>query len=142
MPDLEPIRKRRRIYFSSGYWWLFDPRRDKQLRLDPEIAQCGWNVSELCQNLGIGKRTFSRMIEEDLGVGPKRWLRKIRIIVACHLLREDCKIEAVAHKLGFLHASDFTREFKKLTGVSPSRYMKAEYSDQRDICASLRGSGA
>lgn len=128
MFDLEPTRKRRRVYFSSGYWWLFDPERDRNLRLDPKIAQCGWNVGRLCQSLGVGKRTFSRMVTDGLGVSSKRWLREIRIIAAYHLLREDCKIEVVAQALGFLHVSDFTREFKKLVGVSPSCYIKSEYS--------------
>ncbi|MEO8616439.1 MAG: AraC family transcriptional regulator [Luteolibacter sp.] len=128
MTALEPTRKRQRIYFSGGYWWLSDPERDRNFRLDPEIAQCGWNVSRLCENLGLGKRTFSRMVDEGLGVSSKRWLREIRITAACHLLREECKIEVVAQALGFRHLSDFTREFKKMVGVSPSRYMKAELS--------------
>lgn len=128
MTALEPVRKRQRIYFSRGYWWLFDPSRDSNLQLDSKIVQCGWNVGRLCQSLGIGKRTFTRLIEESLGISSKRWLREIRIISACHLLREEGKIEGVAETLGFPHASDFTREFKKLVGVSPSRYATLEYS--------------
>ncbi len=128
MNALKPPRKHRQIYFSAGCWWLSDPEQNRNLRLDPEIAQCGWNVGRLCEILGIGKRTFSRMVEEGLGISSKRWLREIRITTACHLLREDCKIEAVAQALGFHYISDFTREFKKMVGVSPSRYMKAEYA--------------
>lgn len=64
------------------------------------------------------------MVEEGLGITCKRWLREIRIVVACHLLREGNKIESVAQALGFRHVPDFTREFKKLLGVTPSHYMK------------------
>ncbi len=128
MNNLDSTLKSQRIYFSNGCWWLSHAGRDRSLRLDSRFAPCGWNVGRLCQNLGIGNRTFSRMVKEGLGVSPKRWLREIRINVACHLLREDCKIEVVAQTLGFMHASDFTREFKKMAGVSPSRYVKAEYS--------------
>jgi AraC-like DNA-binding protein len=125
---LESTRKRQRIHFSHGYWWLLDPDQDRNIRLDPKISQCGWNVGRLCQSLGFGKRTFSRMVKEGLGITGKRWLREIRIVTACHLLRQGDKIEAVAQTLGFRHVSDFTREFKKLMGVPPSRYMKAEHS--------------
>ena len=134
---LEPTRKRQRILFFNGWWWLFDPEQDRNVRLDPKIAECGWNVGRLCRSLGIGKRTFSRMVEEGLGITGKRWLREIRIVTACHLLREGDKIEAVAQALGFRHVSDFTREFKKLVGVPPSSYMRAEHSRSigfRQLC--------
>ncbi len=119
---------RRRIRFFSGSWWLTGSDHAQSFRLDARIQQCGWNVSQLCGDLGIGKRTFSRMVEEGLGITSKRWLREIRINSACHLLREECKIEVVAQALGFRHVSDFTREFKKLVGVSPSHYIRAERS--------------
>ena len=125
---LDPARKRQRIHFSHGRWWLFDPALGRNIRLDPIIARCGWNVGRLCQSLGIGRRTFSRMVEEGLGISCKRWLREIRIVIACHLLREGNKIESVAHALGFRHVSDFTKEFKKLVGVPPSLYVKAEHT--------------
>jgi AraC-like DNA-binding protein len=114
--------------FSNGSWWLIDPARERSLRLDAKIDQCGWNVGRLCRDLGIGKRTFFRLVEEGLGITSKRWLCEIRIVAAGHLLREDCKIEAVAQTLGFQHLSDFTREFKKRVGVSPSSFIKAELS--------------
>lgn len=126
--SLESPSTRRRIRFSNGSWWLIDPENGQGFRLDTRIKQCGWKVSRLCSDLGIGKRTFSRMVEEGLGITSKRWLREVRIVSACHLLREECKIEVVAHAIGFRHVSDFTREFKKLVGVAPSRYIQAEHS--------------
>ncbi len=125
---LESPPNRRRIRFSNGSWWLTGPDHGQGFRLDTRIKQCGWKVSRLCIDLGIGNRTFSRMVEEGLGITSKRWLREVRIVSACHLLREDSKIEVVAQALGFRHVSDFTREFKKLVGVSPSSYIRGENS--------------
>lgn len=121
-------RIRPRIVFSNGSWWLNDPDRERNLRLDAIIDQCGWNVGRLCRDLAIGKRTFSRLVEEGVGITSKRWLREIRIVAAGHLLREGCKIETVSQTLSFRHVPDFTREFKKLVGVSPSSFIKAEHS--------------
>lgn len=118
----------RRIRFSNGRWWLVDQEADRSIQLDPEIERCAWNVGILCKNLGIGCRTFSRLMEESLGITGKRWLRELRIVRACHLLREDCKIEGVARTLRFKHLPDFTLEFRKLLGVSPSEYMRRERS--------------
>lgn len=118
----------RKIVFLNGSWWFFDPEQNRNVRLDRLFERCEWNVGSLCDTLGIEKRTFARITERSLGINGKFWLRQIRIVAACHLLREEGKIEVVARALGFRDPSDFTREFKKLVGVSPSRYMKAEYS--------------
>lgn len=116
------------IAYSDGVWWLIYPDKRQSMPLNQSIKQCRWNVGCLCQSLSIGKRTFSRMVSDGLGITCKMWLRQIRIVAACHLLRENRKIEIIARELGFRHLSDFTKEFKKMVGVSPSFYMKAEYS--------------
>lgn len=118
----------KRIRFSDGSWWLQDPERQVVVCLDPMFEECEWNVGVLCKSLGIGKRTFARLVEDSLGLTPKAWLRKIRVVRACHMIREGGKIAPIAHKLGFLDYSDFTRDFKKLLGVSPSYVMRSEFS--------------
>ena len=115
-----------RILFSNGCWWLLDPELEKTIHLDPKFGLCNWNVGRLCKSLVIEKRTFTRLVEDSLGIAAKRWLREIRIVAACHLLREEGKIDNVARTLGFRYDSDFSHEFKKLVGVSPSHYRKAE----------------
>ena len=123
-----PFTCRQRIVFADGFWWFLDPDQNRCVWLDPRFEECGWRVGVLGESLGMGKRTFARVAEESLGITGKVWLRQIRIVAACHLLREQCKIAAVASRLGFGHAGDFTREFKALVGVSPSCYVKAEHS--------------
>lgn len=125
---LRPCQVERRISFDSGFWWYHDPIRDHAIRLDSLFSECKWNVAHLCQALGIGRRTFTRITEESIGITVKTWLRQIRIVKACHLLREGQKIEHLSHKLGFRHKSDFSHEFRKLLGLSPSAYAKSELS--------------
>jgi AraC-like DNA-binding protein len=117
---------RRRICFNGGFWWLIDPALGYDIRLNGEFSQCDWRIDRLCDCLGIGKRTFSRMVEEGIGTTAKHWLQEITIVAARHLLREEHKIEAVAKKLGFRHVFDFDKEFKKIMGVSPSRFRNSE----------------
>lgn len=107
------------------------------VRLDPMFRESKWNVSSLCGTLEIGYRTFARLVEDSLGITVKVWLRQIRIVSACHRLREGCKINSLAQQMGFRYESDFAREFKKLVGVSPSFYMKSEYSRSHGIRRNL-----
>ena len=117
---------RQKIVFYRGFWWFHDPGRNLRIKLDPMFQQCGWNVGMLCKSLGIGKRTFARVIEESLGITSKLWMRQIRIVTARHLLREGEKVKTLALRLGFANDSNFTRDFKDLMGVSPSEYTKSE----------------
>jgi AraC-like DNA-binding protein len=125
---ITPDPNLRKIVFSNGFWWFVDPEKDGAVQLDRIFQNCEWRLGNLCVSLGVEKRTFARITERSLGINGKVWLRQIRIVTASHMLREDCKIESVMQTLGFRHASDFTREFKKLMGVSPSRYVKEEYA--------------
>jgi AraC-like DNA-binding protein len=125
---LEIANKIRQIRFMNGHWWLTDSEQDRKTRLDPEFLSCHWCVDSLSKKLGIGNRTFSRLIEESLGITGKRWLCQIRINVAWYLLRQGSKVEVVAIEPGFSSASNFAREFKKQIGVSPSHFVKTEFA--------------
>lgn len=126
--SIRPCQTERRISCDNGFWWYHDPGKKNAIRLDSLFTECKWNVSLLCRTLGIGRRTFTRVTEESIGITVKAWLRQIRIVKACHLLREGQEIRHLSRKLGFRHKSDFSHEFWKLVGLSPSAYAKSEQS--------------
>lgn len=128
-------RSKPRIVFSHGFWWYHDPGRNFVIKMNQMFAECDWSVGRLCGLLGVGKRTFARIVEESVGISGKVWLRQLRAVEACHLLREGGEITSLAERLGFRHNSDFTHEFKKLVGVSPTFYMKSEQSRSLQIRA-------
>lgn len=119
------------IFFTCGKWWLSRPCGERSTWLDPLFREAGWNVGKLCELLALGKRTFARAVQRSLGRTAKVWLRENRIVVACHLLREEEKIGFTAKQLGFRHEADFTREFRKLIGVTPSAFRERERSNSR-----------
>ena len=65
------------------------------------------------------------------------FLTEIRISNACHFLIEDkMSVDQVADKCGFYNISNFYRQFKKVTGVTPLTY-KREYLMTEDSNESL-----
>ncbi len=124
MPTLP--RCRRTIRFESGGWWLCGPRADGKIRLCGVIDKCGWRVASLCAQLKIPRRSFERMVMESLGIPAKQWLLRLLVVRAGHLLREGRRIKEVAYELNFRYRTDFTREFTRLTGVTPSGFQAAE----------------
>lgn len=115
------------IGFANGSW-LIRTNGKPDLHLEPLFSICAWNVTLLAEAIGMEIRDFRRMAIRDLGLNPKEWLRRTRIVAAMHLLREGGKIEIVARQLGFRHASDFTNEFRMLVKVTPSYYVRSEMS--------------
>lgn len=125
------IKRGKLVVFDHGFWWFIDPDSGQELRLDPIIERCKWRIGPLCEALGVEKRTFARLIVKNLGITGKKWLRQLRVVAACHLLREGGKVTLVARRLGFRDDSHFTSDFKMLMGVCPSVFMKAEQSRSR-----------
>jgi AraC family transcriptional regulator len=66
---------------------------------------------------------FARAFKQSFGLPPHRYHLCRRIARAKALLREpDGSVTAVAVKVGFAETSSFSAAFRKLTGLTPSRY--------------------
>lgn len=81
-------------------------------------------VPELCERLYVSRRTLQYCFEEVLGVSPIQYLRTIRLNGARRYLREDFSgyrtVQDVAADWGFWHFSQFSSDYRKLFGQSPS----------------------
>jgi AraC-like DNA-binding protein len=69
---------------------------------------------------------FRKLFTETLGVSPIAYLNNLRIKKAKEILSSDYdSLSDVANLLGFSNLYDFSRTFKKHTGLSPSAYSKS-----------------
>ena len=75
-------------------------------------------------NLSMGR--LSEMIKEHLGVNFSDYIASLRIQRAKELLRdESLSIQEIAEIVGYNDYFYFTKVFKKLEGISPSKYRKS-----------------
>lgn len=81
-------------------------------------------MSKMAKILCLGEKTLSRTVDYSLGISAKTWLRHVRIVLIRQSLQSGGKLEFVAREFGFCQHSDMTREFKSLTGLTPSEYMR------------------
>ncbi len=80
-------------------------------------------VEELAARSGYSASHFARQFTKVYGVSPIQYLNSIRILHAKNLLRTDqYTIAEIAQKCGFSNVYYFSRCFKQLTGIPPTKW--------------------
>lgn len=83
-------------------------------------------LDRLAEQACLSKYHFCRLFKQHVGVSPMQYCVCRRIETARELLgRPDQTISLTAYRLGFNDISDFIRQFKKLTGITPGAYRQA-----------------
>ena len=81
------------------------------------------NLEELASIAHMSQRSFLRVFQSATGTSPLAWVIGQRINRACSLLRHsDRRITEIAFDVGFNDSNYFTRQFTKVTGLSPRNY--------------------
>jgi len=82
---------------------------DRQLALD-----------ELAHAVSTSPRTLARRVEAGVGMTPQRFVQRVRVAHAAHLLETSREsVEEVAGRVGYADAAAFRRIFRRHTGESP-----------------------
>lgn len=84
------------------------------------------SIESLAAEAGYSPAHFSRVFKEIMGVSPQRHLMEARITRARHLLLEtDWSITRIAEVMGYKDVFFFSRQFKQITGITPSSIRKS-----------------
>jgi CheY-like chemotaxis protein/AraC-like DNA-binding protein len=90
-----------------------------------EYASANYAVGSLAalgRMVGASPRHLLRVFREDVGMGLKEYMNRVRVEVAKPLLAAGEKLEAVAHELGVSSGAQFSRLFQRHTGGRPGSY--------------------
>ena len=84
-----------------------------------------WTVASLAGLMGASRSSFAEKFTSVLGVPPARYLAELRMQRAQEMLTEGrLRMAEVAARLGYESEAAFSRAFKRVIGVSPSRHRK------------------
>lgn len=85
-------------------------------------------VTELCERLHVSRRTLQYCFEDVASISPVQYLRIIRLNGARRELHKHCSVSRtvrdVAADWGFWHFSQFSSDYRKLFGQSPSECLR------------------
>ena len=80
-------------------------------------------MSELAKGLHLSERNFRKCFTASIGVSPKAYLQKARLEHAKDLLRAgEQSISEISEAVGYYSQFQFSRDFKKEYGLTPSDY--------------------
>jgi AraC family L-rhamnose operon transcriptional activator RhaR/AraC family L-rhamnose operon regulatory protein RhaS len=105
------------------------PRLDLRLgrilsRLEQDTGE-NFSTAELARQAKMSERTFLRRFREATGFSPIHYVLRARIRRATEMLTsslDDLSITDIAFRCGFQDSNYFSRQFRRLVGMSPRNY--------------------
>ena len=82
-----------------------------------------WTIEVLAKRTGLSGSQLFRRFRQATGTTPMDFLRQTRITASKHLLSQTAlAVSEIAARCGYRDPYHFSRDFRRLTGTSPSRF--------------------
>ena len=96
--------------------------------IDVMVRSCGdpVTIDEIARTVGVSKDHLIRMFRDAFGLTAGAYYTRLRIAVACRLLRDtDEKMDDVALQVGYSGAANLSRAFKEVMGIRPGEFRRS-----------------
>lgn len=102
-----------------------------------EILEMDFSIRRLAELAGTNYRNMSQVINEKAHCNFNSFLNKYRIRQACKMMNDAQKygnytIEGYSTSVGFKSRNTFVTSFKRITGLTPSEYLRINRSKNSD----------
>jgi transcriptional regulator GlxA family with amidase domain len=82
-------------------------------------------IEQMAKQSGLAAITFNRRFKQATGFSPIRYLQRLRVDIARHMLEgSDDPVEQVSWAVGYKDVAAFRRVFKRVTSLSPGAYRR------------------
>ena len=86
-----------------------------------------WSVDDLAREVGLSRSALHERFLQYLGLPPMQYLASWRIQRGARLLRESSrKVATIALDVGYDSEAAFARAFKRMVGMPPAAWRKAQ----------------
>lgn len=84
------------------------------------------DINSWAQQLGMSRRTFTRLFRAQTGVSFVMWRQQACIFASLPKLASGDSVTSVAFDAGYESAAAYTTMFKRMLGSSPREYMRQQ----------------
>lgn len=83
-------------------------------------------IENICKDNLIGRSQLQKIFQEQSGLGIIEYFSNMKIEAAKQMMRTDhLNFTQISEKLGYSSIHYFSRQFKKITGMTPSEYISS-----------------
>ncbi len=84
-----------------------------------------WRVPELAALADLSPKQLERLARRTLGLSPQRLVQRLRVEHAVQeIVTTDASLGVIAADCGFYDQSSFTKQFRRVLGVTPGAYRR------------------
>lgn len=111
---------------------------EKALAIMHASIEKATDLGAICTRLGIGREHFVRLFGERMGTPPMKYFIRLKTEAARAMLAStNLRIGEISDKLGFENQFNFSRVFKRESGLAPTEYrirclQKVDFSFNRE----------
>lgn len=80
------------------------------------------NARDIARKLNVSYESFRKLFKARKGISPHEYIIRKRVDTAKTMLLQKKDISDIAAELGYCDSFAFSKQFKKISGVSPSRF--------------------
>jgi len=85
-----------------------------------------FGVDDMAALVHLSPFHFTRLFKNTLGIAPHQYVLQLKIDRAKQLIKgNEHSLSAIAYELGFTDQAHLSNTFRKFTGMSPGRFMRA-----------------
>lgn len=113
---------------SDGNRGLDSHRLARVLSFLEQSIEASPSLADIAAEACLSRYHFLREFKAAIGKTPHQYLRTLRLAKARALLsHEAANIDVIAHQLQFSNVANFTRAFKRETGLNPGAFRQKSY---------------
>jgi len=91
--------------------------------IEAHIGDEQYNADLLARDVAMSRASLYKKLQTMLGITPTDFIRNVRLKRAAQLLTDtQLSINEIAARVGFATARNFSTQFKKMFGLTPSEY--------------------
>ncbi|NDV89779.1 AraC family transcriptional regulator [Alteromonas sp. 345S023] len=83
-------------------------------------------IDEMAEYIGMSRAVFHRKFKQATNMSPIQFVKSMRLNNAAMKISEGVNVNVAAMEVGYVSSSQFSREFKRVYGVSPKQWGKAQ----------------